>query len=262
VKSWKSDCRTALVPYQPGDNAAMQDTRDLPCLTWDIFCHVIDNWGDLGVCWRLAAQLAERGQQVRLWADDNAPLNWMAPGAREGHWPNVELHDWPRADANAAAPTVPPGDVLVEAFGCEIQPQWVQALQPSGDGRVWLNLEYLSAEAYVQRCHGLPSPVLSGPLLGRMKWFFYPGFANGTGGLLRETALLERQNNFDRDVCCAANASVQTPTPSFPCSATNLQPCPLCCACPSLQKRTGWWRLAVPKRPLQAQTPQAPVARC
>ncbi len=186
------------MPYPPGDNAAMQDTRDLPCLTWDIFCHVIDNWGDLGVCWRLAAQLAERGQQVRLWADDNAPLDWMAPGAREGHWPNVEVHDWPRADANAAAPTAPPGDVLVEAFGCEIQPQWVRALQPTGEGRVWLNLEYLSAEDYVRRCHGLPSPVLSGLLAGRTKWFFYPGFSQGTGGLLRETGLLEQQGSFDR----------------------------------------------------------------
>jgi uncharacterized repeat protein (TIGR03837 family) len=123
----------------------------------------------------------------------------MAPGAREGHWPGVEVHDWPRADANATPPSVRPGDVLVEAFGCEIQPQWVQALQPSGDGRVWLNLEYLSAEAYVQRCHGLPSPVLSGPLAGRTKWFYYPGFSIGTGGLLRETGLLERQGDFDRE---------------------------------------------------------------
>lgn len=177
----------------------MQDTRDLPRLTWDIFCHVIDNWGDLGVCWRLAAQLAEHGQRVRLWADDSEPLSWMAPGAREGRWPGVEVHDWPRADAHAAPPPAPPGDVLVEAFGCDIQPQWVQALQPAGEGRVWLNLEYLSAEAYVQRCHGLPSPVLSGPLAGRTKWFFYPGFTTGTGGLLRETALLERQSSFDRD---------------------------------------------------------------
>jgi uncharacterized repeat protein (TIGR03837 family) len=177
----------------------MQDTRNLPRLTWDIFCHVIDNWGDLGVCWRLAAQLAERGQQVRLWVDDGAPLDWMAPGALAGNWPDVEVRNWPRADEDATPPQVAPGDVLVEAFGCEIQPQWVQALQPSSAGRVWLNLEYLSAETYVQRCHGLPSPVLSGPLAGRTKWFFYPGFSAGTGGLLRETGLLHRQAAFDRE---------------------------------------------------------------
>jgi uncharacterized repeat protein (TIGR03837 family) len=51
---------------------------------------------------------------------------------------------------------------------------------------VWLNLEYLSAESYVERSHKLPSPVMSGPLKGRTKWFFYPGFTNQTGGLIRE----------------------------------------------------------------------------
>ena len=177
----------------------MQAPRPLPCLTWDIFCHVIDNWGDLGVCWRLAAQLAEQGHRVRLWADDSTPLDWMAPGARQGRWSGIEVCDWPQADGDAPPPTVPSGDVLVEAFGCEIQPQWVQALQPSVEGRVWLNLEYLSAETYVQRSHGLPSPVLSGPLAGRTKWFFYPGFSTGTGGLLRETGLLQRQSHFNRE---------------------------------------------------------------
>jgi uncharacterized repeat protein (TIGR03837 family) len=31
-----------------------------------------------------------------------------------------------------------------------------------------------------------------------MKWFFYPGFTEATGGLLREAGLLERQAAFDR----------------------------------------------------------------
>ena len=32
--------------------------RPLPALQWDVFCRVIDNFGDIGVCWRLVAQLA------------------------------------------------------------------------------------------------------------------------------------------------------------------------------------------------------------
>ncbi|HEX5806651.1 MAG TPA: elongation factor P maturation arginine rhamnosyltransferase EarP [Macromonas sp.] len=167
-------------------------------LTWDIFCHVIDNWGDLGVCWRLAVQLAERGQRVRLWVDDASPLDWMAPGTGQGERPAVDVRHWPRTDAGALPPPLPPGDVLIEAFGCEIAPAWVQRLQPEPARRVWLNLEYLSAEAYVERCHRLPSPVLSGPLAGRTKWFFYPGFTTGTGGLLREADLLQRQASFNR----------------------------------------------------------------
>jgi len=177
-----------------------------PPLLWDIFCHVIDNWGDLGVCWRLTRQLAQRGQRVRLWVDDASALAWMAPGAlqyrgpqgqgqRGGHWmvegelAGLRVYPWPRQQPDAPAPAIEPGDVLIEAFGCHIEPHWVQALQPEGRaGQVWLNLEYLSAEPWVERCHGLPSPVLSGPLAGRCKWFYYPGFSGGSGGLLRETA--------------------------------------------------------------------------
>jgi len=178
-------------------------------LTWDLFCHVIDNWGDLGVCWRLAHNLALRGQNVRLWADDPSPLSWMAPGAIEGGWPDIEVRHWPRLKADAPAPELPPADVLIEAFGCEINPAWVQRLLPatlaSQPQRVWINLEYLSAEPYVERCHRLPSPVLNGPLSGRTKWFFYPGFTPSTGGLLREPGLCH--TTFEHTTVNAASLS-------------------------------------------------------
>ena len=174
-----------------------------PALTWDIFCHVIDNWGDLGVCWRLASNLAARGQRVRLWADQPEPLDWMAPGARSGACSSIEVRHWPRSDPSAPPPELPASDVLVAAFGCEIAPGWVAALQPdSAPGeprRVWLNLEYLSAEPYVERCHRLASPVMSGPLAGRTEWFFYPGFTPATGGLLREPGLMAQRAAFERD---------------------------------------------------------------
>jgi len=181
----------------------MPDTPPTPSLTWDLFCHVIDNWGDLGVCWRLATNLAARGQRVRLWADQPGPLDWMAPGARAGAFDNIEVRHWPRTDASALPPALAPGDVLVEAFGCEIAPAWVAALQsePAANEpqRVWINLEYLSAEAYVERSHRLTSPVMSGPLRGRTKWFFYPGFTPATGGLLREPGLMEQRAAFERE---------------------------------------------------------------
>jgi uncharacterized repeat protein (TIGR03837 family) len=82
------------------------------------------------------------------------------------------------------------GDVVVEAFGCEL-PEAFQALMAQGTSPVWVNLEYLSAEGYVARSHGLASPVMSGPARGMTKWFFFPGFTPDTGGLLREPDLLE-----------------------------------------------------------------------
>ena len=63
-------------------------------LLWDIFCRVIDNHGDLGVCWRLSCDLAARGQQVRLWVDDASALQWMASGALQGEVPDVRVLPW------------------------------------------------------------------------------------------------------------------------------------------------------------------------
>ena len=167
-----------------------------PALLWDIFCQVIDNHGDLGVCWRLSRQLATRGQRVRLWVDDASALSWMAPGG----CPGVEVRPWtPVLDVQGLVP----GDVLVEAFGCEVAPEFIdfyaRHISVSGKKHAWINLEYLSAEAFVARNHGLASPVMSGPGAGLNKYFFYPGFTPGTGGLLRETDLMERQTRFDRD---------------------------------------------------------------
>jgi uncharacterized repeat protein (TIGR03837 family) len=177
---------------------------------WDIFCRVIDNHGDLGVCWRLCADLAQRGHIVRLWVDDASALAWMAPQGCAG----VTVHAWPNDAALQASAQDTPfkvGDVVIEAFGCEL-PDAFQALMAHGTSPVWINLEYLSAEGFVARSHGLASPVMSGPARGMTKWFFFPGFTPDTGGLLREPDLLNtstqrgsaphtvlsRQSKFDR----------------------------------------------------------------
>jgi uncharacterized repeat protein (TIGR03837 family) len=118
----------------------------------------------------------------------------------------VQVLPWTQPlDARLLA-SLPPADVWVEAFGCQIAPEFIAfgARQESAGGSnhskrpVWINLEYLSAEPYVERLHGLPSPVLHGPASGWTKWFFYPGFTPATGGLLREDDLDARQASFDR----------------------------------------------------------------
>jgi len=155
---------------------------------WDLFCRVIDNFGDIGVCWRLAADLGARGQTVRLWIDDPSALAWLAPHGAAG----VECLTW-RADMQPSEP----GDVVIEAFGCDPPPHFIERMARRRRPPLWVNLEYLSAESYVKRSHGLRSPQLSGPGQGLDKWFFYPGFETGTGGLLRERGLMDERRRFD-----------------------------------------------------------------
>jgi uncharacterized repeat protein (TIGR03837 family) len=163
-------------------------------MRWDLFCRVIDNFGDIGVCWRLAADLANRGDAVRLWTDDASALAWMAPHGAAG----VEVRAW--ADAGQAEPA----EVVVEAFGCDPPDTFVARMAARTPPPRWINLEYLSAEPYVARSHRLPSPQLAGPGRGLTKHFFYPGFSARTGGLLREPDLAARQQAFDAPAWLAA----------------------------------------------------------
>lgn len=160
---------------------------------WDLFCRVIDNFGDVGVCWRLARDLAARGCAVRLVIDDASALAWMAPGGAAG----VQVLPWPGPDDVA--------DVVIEAFGCDPPPAYVARMAASRP--VWINLEYLSAEPYVERSHALPSPQRD----GQRKWFFFPGFTPRTGGLLREPGLIERRAAFDREAWLAAAGFARRP---------------------------------------------------
>jgi uncharacterized repeat protein (TIGR03837 family) len=183
-------------------------------MRWDIFCRVIDNFGDIGVAWRLSAELARRGEAVRLWVDDPGALRWMvsALAADEQRCEDqamsiagVEVVTW-----TDPAPAWPPRDVVVETFGCEPPASFIERmaerlLAPAGlPPPVWINLEYLSAEPYVERSHGLRSPRASDPGRGLLKHFFYPGFTERTGGLIREAGLLQAQQAFDRDHWLAA----------------------------------------------------------
>ena len=156
-------------------------------MLWDVFCRVVDNFGDIGVCWRLARELAARGERVRLSVDDAGALGWMAPGGARG----VDVVPWNDAQS------LEPGDVVIEAFGCD-PPQAFIARMKRARPPVWINLEYLSAERQAERNHGLPSPQLSGPAAGLTKWFYYPGFTAASGGVIREQGLCAEQAAFDR----------------------------------------------------------------
>lgn len=168
----------------------------MPSERWDIFCTVVDNYGDIGVCWRLARQLAaEHGFRVRLWVDDLPSFQPLCPEinpAKERQIARgVEVRHWPKE-----FPPAEPADVVVEAFACHLPPSYVADMAAREVKPRWVNLEYLSAESWVEDCHGLASPHATLPLT---KYFFFPGFTPVTGGLLLEHDLEQRRLAFLSD---------------------------------------------------------------
>ena len=166
-------------------------------MTCDIFCRVIDNFGDVGVTWRLARQLGNEFEiTTRLFVDDLVSLAVLVPALDplqssqivEG----VEVRGWPGDHlASTSTSTLTPANCVIEAFQCALPPQYVNAMTLRRVAPVWLNFDYLSAESWVVAHHLLPSPH---PQLALNKYFFFPGFERGTGGLLRERDLFLRRD--------------------------------------------------------------------
>ncbi len=182
----------------------------------DIFCRVIDNYGDIGVCWRLARQLSnEHALHVRLIVDDLGAFRFIAPTVNVAletqQLPNVTLFQW---DVSAL---LHPADIVIEAFACDPPESYISAMAAMTRPPAWINLEYLSAEAWVDGVHGLPSPH---PRLRLTKHFFCPGFSAQSGGLIRESAVnvafAVRSTNH-------AAQRVASPTP-FVVSLSNHEP--------------------------------------
>lgn len=166
----------------------------------ELYCRVVDNLGDAGVCWRLARQLVhEHGHAVRMWIDDPTALARIEPSpaaaglarAPTATVRGVSLRHW--RDDGAVVDDDRPADVVISAFNCELPTRLRRALAGGPQRPLWINLEYLSAESWVDGCHRLSSVK---PDDAAVEWFFYPGFTAATGGLLRESSLFTERDRF------------------------------------------------------------------
>ncbi|CAG9263854.1 conserved hypothetical protein [Burkholderia diffusa] len=183
----------------PASPAPLAPDEPIAC---DLFCTVIDNFGDIGVCWRLARQLAhEHGWQVRLFIDDLRTFARLLPGvdpdAGRQTLDGIVIEHW-HAEVGDALEIA---DVVIEAFACELPGAYLAAMARRARRPVWINLEYLSAEDWVADFHLRPSPHPRYPLL---KTFFFPGLSAGTGGVLKERDLDARRTAFEADAATRA----------------------------------------------------------
>ena len=162
---------------------------------WDIFCKIVDNLGDIGVCWRLARQLQiEHGLQIRLWIDDLQAAQHIIPSLNVAE--NAQICDeitiikWhENANFSQAA------DVVIEAFACELPAIYLAAM--AHQQSKWVNLEYLSAETWVEDFHAKPSPQsFLNSNHGLTRYFYFPGFTENTGGLICEADLIQKNQSL------------------------------------------------------------------
>lgn len=161
-------------------------------ITCDIFCEVVDNFGDAGVCWRMARILnKEQNWRIRLFCSDLNTLAKIAtkidPSLPEQTVDGILVLPWDAAqEAN-------PSQIVLETFGCKIPDSFENRIALTKPAPLWINVEYLSAEAWVKDWHTLPSPH---PRLPVTKYYFYPGFMKGTGGVLFEKDYLYKETEF------------------------------------------------------------------
>lgn len=160
--------------------------------TWDVFCKIVDNHGDIGVCWRLCQQLAnEHALKVRLFIDDMPAAAHIVPQldpklAQQGI-AGVTVCAW----TNEA---IRPAANVLETFSCGLPLAYLENMVAQQSQ--WINLDYLSAEDWVADFHGKPSPQAQLPIT---KHFFFPGFGIHTGGLLRERDLIAKRIAYSKD---------------------------------------------------------------
>lgn len=161
-----------------------------------LFCKVVDNFGDIGICWRLARQLHhEHGIKVTLWVDDLPSFKKICPDLKldqeQQTVQDIHVRHW--RDQHAQFQVEDIANIVIEFFGCDIPPAYIASMAQCQPKPMWINLEGLSAEEWVEGCHTLPS---SHPQFSLTKYFFFPGFTTKTGGLLMEKEIGEERSHF------------------------------------------------------------------
>lgn len=150
----------------------------------DLFCKVIDNYGDAGFCLRLCRDLTRYERKVRLFCDNLDVLRTIITNDDLSN-PLLQISEWPYSDYQ-------PSDTVIEAFSCRPEKYLLEKIKER-KSRV-IELDYLSAEKWIEGCHKKPS--FSD---GINSFFFFPGFTKNSGGLIIEDDYLQKIKNHSKN---------------------------------------------------------------
>ena len=153
----------------------------------DIFCEVIDNYGDVGVAYRLARELKRiyPNKELRFIINQTEELNLIKK--------NDDIDDIIVIDYKDVHKIGQPADLVIETFACNIPEIYMnKALKTS---KLMINLEYFSSEDWVDDFH-LQESFLGGNL---KKYFFIPGLSEKSGGIILDKEFLDRKNKVQEN---------------------------------------------------------------
>ncbi len=157
----------------------------------DIFCEIIDNFGDIGVVYRVSKELKKIFQNVRIIIVLNRLEEFKAINKRvkdvdyqeiDGLIYITEKYLEDNIDSFGTA------DIFIEAFGCNVFEGYIKKAKESS--KLWINLEYLSGEKWIEDFHLQESLIDSKTL---KKIFYMPGFSEKSGGVIIDSSFLERK---------------------------------------------------------------------
>ena len=172
----------------------------------DIFCRVIDNFGDAGVMWRLARSLTGEGFAVRLIIDDTDTLCALAgcpaktPADLIGKGEAIDVVLWEKAWDSGECP-LQPAEVVIEGFACRLPQDYERKMAATRP--LWFNIDYFSAEDWIESCHLVPSIE---PKTGLVKTNYFPGVTPRSGSLIIEKDY-EAQESLYKKSLSAKNGS-------------------------------------------------------
>ncbi|MGL5000169.1 MAG: elongation factor P maturation arginine rhamnosyltransferase EarP [Cetobacterium sp.] len=166
--------------------------------TLDIFCEIIDNFGDIGVVYRLAKEfksIYKNEIKIRVFLNRLDEFLLINKKAKNIEWQEIDGIEYLTNEYLAKnICTFSPANVIIEAFGCNVLEEYLE--KAKDESTLLINLEYLSGETWIEGIHLMESPIGNKNL---KKYFYMPGFKENTGGVIVDRLFLNRKNDVSKN---------------------------------------------------------------